>query len=89
MNAEKELLLELLLEKYGKKPIIKTDAVVAKTPVKRRRRSYTIHNWSAWEKMTLMDMKRENYTWEAISQKLGIEKKKCEVMHRYLKKQGR
>ncbi len=89
MNAEKELLLELLLEKYGKKPVIKSDLVVAKTAVKRRRRSHAVHNWNAWERLTLMDMARENYSWEAISQKLGIEKKKCEAMHRYLKKQGR
>jgi hypothetical protein len=81
MNAEKELLLALLIEKYtAPKPIVKP----AQTAPKRARKfKKPHHKWTRWEKEKLVGLKSMGKPWSEIAAMLGkgLSAKQCHSMY--------
>lgn len=83
MNAEKELLLALLVEKYAAKPVITPVVHKQKNTVnKGKRRPHPIHWWDSWEKDQLMIMRDvEKLDFEHIATLLGLRIEQVKSMH--------
>jgi hypothetical protein len=72
MNAEKELLLALLVEKYGQPKIAQPKPVT--TVVKKRRTrkpNKQTHKWTTVQKEMLWDLKHQGTSFEKIAIILG------------------
>lgn len=73
MNAEKELLLALLIEKYTKPRILTEQPVKQKTVRTKRKRDYkTDHKWTMWEKRKLVALRDNQESWAEIAYQLGL-----------------
>jgi hypothetical protein len=85
MNAEKELLLALLIEKYaGPKPSSIADAIPFKVLKKRKRKpnKQKTHKWTTAEKQFVWDMKViDNWSFETIAVRLGLTVKQVSSMY--------
>ena len=83
MNAEKELLLALLIEKYTAPKVITPALHKEKTPVKnKKRRPHPIHWWDDWEKDQLMIMRDvEQLQFDHIAQLLGLRIEQVKSMY--------
>jgi hypothetical protein len=80
MNAEKELLLALLIEKYtGPKPSATPRILRPKRPS----RQAPHHKWTGWEKRKLMGLREMGKSWSEIAEMLGkgLTAKKCHSMY--------
>jgi hypothetical protein len=81
MNAEKELLLALLIEKYtAPKPILKAAPT---TPKRARKFKKPHHKWTGWEKRKLVGLKEMGKGWSEIAEMLGkgLSAKQCHSMY--------
>jgi hypothetical protein len=80
MNAEKELFLALLVEKYT------TKTVIAKPTSTQTKRSRTYkkahHKWTQFEKEKLVVLRHRGESWSSIAHKMGKEftAKQCHSM---------
>ena len=85
MNAEKELLLALLIEKYTaskSKPTIQ--AVEPKVTKKRKRKpnKQKTHKWTTAEKQFVWERKvTDNWSFESIAVRLGLTVKQVSSMY--------
>jgi hypothetical protein len=70
MNAEKELLLALLIEKYGSKPIAQKPANPEK-PKSPRKFKNVHHKWTTFEKEKLVQLRRREMGWAQIAVAMG------------------
>jgi hypothetical protein len=87
MNAEKELLLKLLMEKHGQ-PAQVTEPI--KASKSKRNRNYLLdHKWSAEEKATLLRMRNEGYSFEEIANVLHLRPNQCRSMYSNLPMHGK
>jgi hypothetical protein len=87
MNAEKELLLKLLMEKHGQ-PAKEIEPV--KHAKSKRNRNYLFdHKWSADEKATLLRMRNEGYSFEEIANVLNLRPNQCRSMYSNLPMHGK
>jgi len=89
MNAEKELLLSLLIEKYSVK---KNEVVVYETvnqrvdrfvALKGKRRNVP-HSWTTQEKEFLLKAREEGMSWAFIINQLQLSKSQVTSMHHCL-----
>ena len=73
MNAEKELLLALLIEKYTKPQNQMIDVVLVPKSRKRRSRRPNIntHHWTIEEKNTVWRYRKQGYSFDKIAVVLG------------------
>jgi hypothetical protein len=86
MNAEKELLLSLLIEKYSVK---KNDVVVYETVNKRvdrfvalkGKRRNSPHAWTTAEKEFLLEARKQGMGWSGIIKQLQLSKSQVTSMH--------
>jgi hypothetical protein len=87
MNAEKELLLSLLIEKYAVK---KNDVVVYETVNQRvdrfvafnnKKRRNSPHAWTAAEKEFLLEARKQGMGWSGIIKQLQLSKSQVSSMH--------
>lgn len=81
MNAEKELLLALLIEKYtAPKPIAKA-ALTA--PKRARKFKKPHHKWNDWQKKQVVRLKDHGESWADIAAALGhgLTAKQCHSMY--------
>jgi hypothetical protein len=78
MNAEKELLLKLLMEKYGQPE--KVAEPTSSKKYKRNRIYSEDHKWTAEEKATLLRMRNDGYGWDEIADVLGLRPNQCRSM---------
>jgi hypothetical protein len=85
MNAEKELLLALLIEKYtATKPTLITQTITAKVTKKRKRKpnKQKTHKWTTAEKQFVWDMKvKDNWSFDSIAVRLGLTVKQVSSMY--------
>jgi hypothetical protein len=86
MNAEKELLLSLLIEKYSVK---KNEVVVYETVNQRVERFVALkgkrrnspHAWTAAEKEFLLEARKQGMGWSGIIKQLQLSKSQVSSMH--------
>ena len=86
MNAEKELLLSLLIEKYTTK---KTETFVYERVNQRvdrfvalnKKRRKVVHNWTVKEKKYLLQSRAEGKTWQEIMATLQLSNSQVTSMH--------
>jgi hypothetical protein len=85
MNAEKELLLALLMEKYtATKPTQITQTTTAKVTKKRKRKpnKQKTHKWTTAEKEFVWNRKVvDHWSFEAIAIRLGLTVKQVSSMY--------
>ena len=82
MNAEKELLLALLIEKYTEKVITKASAkTVVKAATKKKKHYTKKHMWTDQEKFDLLVWADNGISFEDIAMQLGLRRKQVESMH--------
>jgi len=85
MNAEKELLLALLIEKYtAAKPTQITQTITAKMTKKRKRKpnKQKTHKWTTEEKQFVWNRKvGDNWSFEKIAIALGLTVKQVSSMY--------
>jgi hypothetical protein len=85
MNAEKELLLALLIEKYtASKSKTTIEAIAPKVTKKRKRKpnKQKTHKWTTAEKQFVWDMKvKDNWSFESIAIRLGLTVKQVSSMY--------
>jgi hypothetical protein len=87
MNAEKELLLALLIEKYASKTTITVQIPKASRNITRRRsQKGRRHEWTTREKSYLVQARAEGDSWEMIAKDLGLNSKQIQSMHYTLTK---
>jgi hypothetical protein len=73
MNAEKELLLTLLIEKYATPKSVTSVSIVNKPRKAKRSRVYSLdHKWTDFEKQKLVYLKDQGMTWPEIAERLGL-----------------
>lgn len=86
MNAEKELLLSLLIEKYA----VKKNEVVAYETVNKRvdrffaskgKRRNSPHAWTAEEKEFLLTARKDGMSWAFIMKQLQLSMSQVSSMH--------
>lgn len=87
MNAEKELLLKLLIEKYGL--TVKEESTVKITKNKRNRNYAEDHKWTTEEKATLLRMRNDGFGWDEIADVLGLRPNQCRSMYSNLPVYGK
>ena len=82
MNAEKELLLALLIEKYTA-PKANTPALhKQKNAATKKKKKYSNkHMWTDQEKLDLLYWAENGIPFEDIAQQLGLRRKQVESMH--------
>lgn len=82
MNAEKELLLELLIEKYTIKtqPIIRVENKIQRVKHQRHYRGIN-HQWTNAEKQHLIDKRKQGYSFSAIAKIMGLRVQQCKNMY--------
>jgi hypothetical protein len=69
MNTEKELLLALLIEKYGNKPSMQIKAInkpIYTKTVKKRRARKPRHTWTSDQRVLLFELKAAGGEWPEI-----------------------
>ena len=82
MNAEKELLLALLIEKYTKQSDSKPNGIAVLKPTKRRRRkTLQIHKWQPSEKLAVLRQRDMGREWSEIAEDLGLTSNQVQNMH--------
>jgi hypothetical protein len=85
MNAEKELLLALLIEKYGQPKIAQPKPVttVVKKSRKRRPNKQATHKWTTVQKEMLWDLRHQGTSFDKIAVILGhnLSVKQVSSMH--------
>ena len=82
MNAEKELLLALLVEKYGQPKIATPKPVKAAVKKKRRRRpNKNTHKWTTVEKEMVWDLRNQGTSFDKIAEIMGLSVSQVENMH--------
>jgi transcriptional regulator with GAF, ATPase, and Fis domain len=86
MNAEKELLLALLIEKYTKNV---TPVAIEKPKkiryVQAKRRTQSRHNWTDIEKQMLLKYRDEyGWSWDKLARRMNLKKSQVESMHYFL-----
>jgi DNA-binding NarL/FixJ family response regulator len=81
MNAEKELLLALLIEKYTAPKTQKTVESVKANPRKRKRDYTKSHKWSLGEKVVLATLYKEGKSWREIADRLNLRPSQCRSMY--------
>lgn len=86
MNAEKELLLALLIEKYTAKTTATIHLPNATMPITRRRQRSRRHEWTNKEKSHLITARNAGYNWDQIATGLGLTSKQVQSMHYTLTK---
>ena len=90
MNAEKELLLKLLLEKYIGRPQEQEKTTTAANAKKRRTRrpNKKTHKWTTVQKEMLWDLRHQGTSFEKIAMILGhdLSVKQVSSMHANLTK---
>ena len=76
MNTEKELLLALLIEKYGTKSFTQANSTTAQKqrPVNRRKRRHlhANHKWSAKEVTNIMALYDMGYTYAEVAREMHL-----------------
>ncbi len=87
MDAEKELLLKLLMEKHGQ-PVQESQRVKA-TKSKRNRNYLMDHKWTAEEKATLLGMRNQGASFEEIARVLNLRPNQCRSMYSNLPMHGK
>jgi hypothetical protein len=80
MNAEKELLLALLVEKYTTKTVVAKPAPVRTN--KKRTFKKVHHKWTQFEKEKLVVLRHRGESWSEIAHKMGKDftAKQCHSM---------
>jgi hypothetical protein len=90
MNAEKELLLALLIEKYATPKLEKTTVIIpVKTRGRRHRRpNRQTHKWTTTQKEMLWDLRHQGTSFDKIAVILGhgLSVKQVSSMHANLTK---
>ena len=82
MNAEKELLLALLIEKYTDKKTIATQPKQEAVKAKGKKKQYkNKHMWTDQEKLDLVYWAENGIPFEDIAMQLGLRRKQVESMH--------
>ena len=82
MNAEKELLLALLIEKYTKQSESQPNENRVIKPIKRRRRkTLQIHKWQPSEKLAVLRQRDMGHDWNEIAEDLGLTSNQVQNMH--------
>ena len=82
MNAEKELLLALLIEKYTTQSQSNTKQNVAVKIIKRRRRkTLQIHRWQPSEKLAVLRQRDMGRDWSEIAEDLNLSANQVQNMH--------
>ena len=82
MNAEKELLLALLIEKYADKPVKTIEPKQVATKANKKRKNYTTkHFWTDQEKLDLIYWAENGIPFHDIALQLGLRLKQVTSMH--------
>jgi len=82
MNAEKELLLALLIEKYTEKVTVKALVKMPVEPATKKKKHYTKkHMWTDQEKLDLIYWAENGIPFDDIAMQLGLRRKQVESMH--------
>jgi thiamine pyrophosphokinase len=82
MNAEKELLLALLIEKYTAKTqqIVRQEKVIRRSKHQRQNRGKN-HIWTTAEKQHLIEKRAEGHSFQVIAYMMELRVSQCENMH--------